>query len=416
MLPDPEHGRVLFFAPGISKSIKFKAMPIVTGLADKGHEVVLVMPYCEECGKHANITVVDVEKPNGKNYEELLILSKLIYLVFTHFAEELIDKYRTVLLDPDVTLYEYFVLCVSMFDGLLGSINKAMKHPDLHSQLDLGFDAVINYNTLGGPEDMVNYLAEKVNAPLVYFATAHGPTSRLSYLIGQPFHPAYMLQPGVVTLDQLSFIDRVINTLTIMFNEAFRWRTIFRLNCALYLTHTSCFTIFRISATAKLERLLDEHFPGEIRTPLPKLSDEAHLMLHTGHPLLDGVRPVVPNYQHIGFIHCRPAQPLSHEFEDFMKKNIKNGVILVSFGTFAQGVPDSVRSMMMDVFSKLEQGVIWKWDGPPMHNMPENIMLTKWVPQQDILGHPATKLFISHVGQSSVQEAIYHGKPVVKDI
>ncbi len=165
----------------------------------------------------------------------------------------------------------------------------------------------------------------------------------------------------------------------------------------------------------KIESLLDGHFPGEIRTPVPELSKDAHLVLYTGHPLLDGVRPVVPNYQYVGFLHCHPPHPLSSEFESFMQKGMKKGVVLVSFGTFAQGVPDSVRAMMMDVFSKLEQNVIWKWDGPPMKDVPDNVMLTKWVPQQDILGHPATKLFISHVGQSSVQEAVYHGKPVVNN-
>ncbi len=114
-------------------------------------------------------------------------------------------------------------------------------------------------------------------------------------------------------------------------------------------------------------------------------------------------------------MHCRPAKPLPPDFEAFMKKSMKNGVILVSFGTFAQGdsMPETVRLAMIDVFSKLKQNIIWKWDGSDMKDLPANVMLSKWVPQQDILGHPATKLFISHVGQSSVQETLYHGTPVV---
>ncbi len=152
-----------------------------------------------------------------------------------------------------------------------------------------------------------------------------------------------------------------------------------------------------------------------MRTPLNELVKEVSAVLYTGHPLIDGVRPLVPNFQHIGLIHCRPAKPLPTEFDEFMQKSMEHGVILVSFGTFAggDGIPESVRLSMVDAFSKLEQNIIWKWDGSDMKDLPPNVMLTKWVPQQDILAHPATKLFISHVGQSSVQESFYHGVPVV---
>ncbi len=64
--PIPEHGRILFFAPWISKSIKFKIMPLVEGLADQGHEVVLAMPFCQDCEKHENVTVVHVKEYDGK--------------------------------------------------------------------------------------------------------------------------------------------------------------------------------------------------------------------------------------------------------------------------------------------------------------------------------------------------------------
>ena len=49
-----------------------------------------------------------------------------------------------------------------------------------------------------------------------------------------------------------------------------------------------------------------------------------------------------------------------------------------------------------------------------MQEKPDNIMLSKWLPQQDILAHPKLKLFITHGGQSSTQEALCHKKPVVR--
>ena len=74
---------------------------------------------------------------------------------------------------------------------------------------------------------------------------------------------------------------------------------------------------------------------------------------------------------------------------------------------------ESKRKALINVFGKLKQRVIWKWETETMEDKPENLMLSKWLPQQDILGHPNTKLFISHMGQSSAQETLCHQTPVV---
>ena len=40
-------------------------------------------------------------------------------------------------------------------------------------------------------------------------------------------------------------------------------------------------------------------------------------------------------------------------------------------------------------------------------------MLTKWLPQNDLLGHRNTRLFIAHGGNSGQMEALYHGTPMI---
>ena len=72
------------------------------------------------------------------------------------------------------------------------------------------------------------------------------------------------------------------------------------------------------------------------------------------------------------------------------------------------------RKLLLDVLGRFKQyDVIWKWETEEMPDKPDNVMLSKWLPQQEILGHPNLKVFITHAGQSSFQETLCHQKPVV---
>ena len=90
-------------------------------------------------------------------------------------------------------------------------------------------------------------------------------------------------------------------------------------------------------------------------------------------------------------------------------------MIYVSFGSVlkASVMSENKRKTLLNVFGKLKQKVLWKWETESMEDKPENVMLHKWLPQQDVLGHPNVKLFVSHGGQSSFQETICHQKPAV---
>jgi len=45
--------------------------------------------------------------------------------------------------------------------------------------------------------------------------------------------------------------------------------------------------------------------------------------------------------------------------------------------------------------------------------VPKNVKILKWLPQNDILGHKNTKLFLTHCGNNGQYESLYHGVPMI---
>ena len=46
-------------------------------------------------------------------------------------------------------------------------------------------------------------------------------------------------------------------------------------------------------------------------------------------------------------------------------------------------------------------------------NVPANVFVRQWLPQNDLLGHPKTKLFVGHGGINGQLEATYNGIPML---
>lgn len=53
--------------------------------------------------------------------------------------------------------------------------------------------------------------------------------------------------------------------------------------------------------------------------------------------------------------------------------------------------------------------MIWKFEDESISNLPENVLVRKWLPQTDILAHKHVVLFISHGGMFSNFEAVNYG-------
>lgn len=57
--------------------------------------------------------------------------------------------------------------------------------------------------------------------------------------------------------------------------------------------------------------------------------------------------------------------------------------------------------------------IIWKYTGTNHPQLQSNVLKRAWIPQNDILGHNKTLLFVTHCGNNGQFEALYHGVPMV---
>ncbi|KAL9988927.1 hypothetical protein ACROYT_G003422 [Oculina patagonica] len=127
---------------------------------------------------------------------------------------------------------------------------------------------------------------------------------------------------------------------------------------------------------------------------------------------IDYPRPLLPNTKPVGPLLSSPAKPLPDELEQFVKGAGDEGVILVAFGSILDEIDDRTIAEMADAFSSLPQRIIWKLDKEGL-NLGKNIKNASWLPQNDILGHPKTRLFIGHAGMNGMLQAAYHGVPMI---
>lgn len=67
------------------------------------------------------------------------------------------------------------------------------------------------------------------------------------------------------------------------------------------------------------------------------------------------------------------------------------GFIYVSMGSSvkAANMPEHLRHLLVQTFAQLPYRVLWKWEAGNngMHDLPPNVKLSRWLPQQDILGN-----------------------------
>lgn len=158
-----------------------------------------------------------------------------------------------------------------------------------------------------------------------------------------------------------------------------------------------------------------QRFLGDPMVSLAEVEKNVSLVLVNSHYSLGHPRPLSPNVVEVGAMHCRPARPLpDQELRNFLDSS-QTPVILFSFGSTIRSdqLPPSLRQTLVSAFRRLPYRVVWKWEGAEIEDLPSNVLTRPWLSQQDVLGHSKVAAFVTHGGLLSLQEAVYHGVPVV---
>ncbi|KAM4602841.1 UDP-glucuronosyltransferase 2C1-like [Polymixia lowei] len=374
-LPATRAGKVLVFPHDGSHWVNMRVL--VEELYSRGHSVTVVRAsdswYIDETSPFYSSLTVDVA---GGADEEF----------FRSFVSEVIQIQRTggsawtrLNLDMEMSLQfskmhrKVCEMVMYMFESkeLMLSLRIAM------------YDMVLTDPANGGGVMLAHYLG----LPLVFNVrwTVHGE----AHFAIAPSPLSYVPFPVAELTDNMTFFERVKNV----------------------IVYSMRMNLYKFIAGPHYFKLCSRYFGPDV--DYFSLFQAADLWLMRVDFVFEFPRPTMPNVVYIGGFHCKPAKPLPQHLEEFVQSSGEHGVIIMSLGTFVSELPGDVTDEIAAAFAKLPQKVIWRHKGDRPATLGNNTLLVDWMPQNDLLGHPKTKVFVAHGGTNGIFEAIYHGVPIV---
>ncbi|XP_055308151.1 UDP-glycosyltransferase UGT5-like, partial [Sitodiplosis mosellana] len=360
--------KVLFMGTFNGKSHSLNMQSFVKALLNRGHEVTF-------------LTSQSMGNVNLANYTEILI-------------DPPFDIHSLFLQDMLLTMGEKSAFtAISDIPAYIHVMNAyAFENPNVQKLIhstDLHFDVVINEEFFA---DSFLMFAHKFNAPIVTicpFGIANHVDTQQGLMTPWSIAPHWMLP----YTDDMTFYQRWYNSLVSLYD--------------VYIRH-----FWYLPAE---DALTKKHFAH--LAPLPSLSDLVNnisVMFVNNHRALSPPRPAMPGTINIGGAHIKPAKPLPKDLQTFLDES-KDGVIYFSLGTVMQSskLPRHKIEAFLDAFRNLKQRVLWKFEDDSLTNVPSNVFILKWAPQNDVLAHPNVILFISHGGLFGTSESLYHGVPLL---
>ncbi|XP_051973384.1 UDP glucuronosyltransferase 5 family, polypeptide D1 [Xyrauchen texanus] len=368
-------GKVLVYPVDGSHWVNMKVL--IEELHSRGHSLTVIRPksswyITENSPLYTSITIPDLVNEFEDFFDEYLSLTMEIErgessgLSFLKLQADLFSMLSTA----------HYIAC-NMVSAILE--DKMLVKRLREAQYDL----VLTDPAIAGGVVLAHYL----KLPLVL--NVRWTTSGEGHFLIAPSPMSYIPLPGTGQTDKMTFPQRLKNI----------------------LFHSFTYYQDRFVAGPHYDALIDKYL--DEKTNIVSLIQAADIWLMRVDFVFEFPRPTMPNVVYIGGFQCKPSKPLPEDLEAFVQSSGDHGFIIMSLGTLVKSLPIDMANKIAAVFASLPQKVIWRNLGPRPSAVGNNTLIVEWMPQNDLLGHSKIKAFVAHGGTNGVQEAIYHGVPVL---
>ncbi|XP_067378120.1 UDP glucuronosyltransferase 2 family, polypeptide B3 isoform X1 [Channa argus] len=352
--------------------------PVLDTLTDRGHQVTVLVPSVSIYMSSNETSRFRYEPFNVSFSMEAM---EKYFEEFLHFSMYEMDQMNYL------QIYIRFIeLMKSEMHFSLKVLDGVLKSDTIMKKLKEGNYDLLLADPLYPGSDLA---ADILNIPLVFslrFSLAHNWERHCGQLPAPPsFVPAAMSK----LTDKMDFSERL-------------WNFLF-------------YAVQDIVLDNIFWKVLDKYYSEIKGTPTSACErmSRADIWLMRTYWDFDFPRPFLPNFKFVGGIHCRPAKPLPDDMEEFVQSSGDDGIVVFTLGTLINNITTEKANLIASALAKIPQKVLWRYRGEKPESLGANTRIYDWIPQNDLLGHPKTRAFISHGGTNGIYEAIYHGVPMV---
>ncbi|XP_053657919.1 UDP-glycosyltransferase UGT5-like [Anopheles marshallii] len=364
LCPQATSYRILGINTSPSQSHVIVQDALMKELARRGHHVTMVSPY--------------KESEQVPNYRKITVPMDPWATDFT----------KTVFGSSN-SRWAVMMLMPEMLRLSAVPVNKTLRSQEFQSLMKEpeGYDLLIT----GIMSDAVFGVSHILNCPTIVVCP-NAPMAVVNSLVGNPTPVSTIPNMMLGLTNPMSFGQRIANIAGFVFEEMFS-------------------TMWKYYQRKSYEEL----FPPGQYPAYDAVRNNVSLVFLNHHFTKGSPRPYVPAMVEVGGLQIKDKpSPLPEDIRQWIE-GAEQGVILFSLGTnlLSSSIPPEMLSAIVETFRNIKQRIIWKWDTQDMPNKPANVMLTEWLPQDDILAHPNVRLFITHGGLGGIAEALFHGVPLV---